>query len=276
MQRDEIGAPEQLGEIDLFHAELRRALGRQERIIGDHLHLQSDRAIGHDRADIAATDDAERLACDLDAHEAVLLPLPCLGGGVRLRDLPRERQHQRDRMLRRRDRIAERRIHHDDALGSRRGDVDVVDADAGAPDHLQAFCLLQDLGRHLGGRAHRQAVEIADQLGELLLVGAELRLEVDLDPAIPEDLHGGGRERIGDENLGRHGGLRPLSLSLLAKAGLACATGDGSWWLEHHAAFGSASLVSAKAQSSHSVSASTSARSTVEPHQMRKPGGASR
>ena len=43
-----------------------------------------------------------------------------------------------------------------------------------------------------------------------------------------------------------------------------------------HAAFGSASLLSAKAQSSHSVSASTSARSTVEPHQMRKPGGASR
>src|SRR5262245_24794780 len=43
-----------------------------------------------------------------------------------------------------------------------------------------------------------------------------------------------------------------------------------------HAAFGSASLLSAKAQSSQSVSASTSARSTVEPHQMRKPGGASR
>src|ERR1700730_16810615 len=52
-------------------------------------------------------------------------------------------------MLGRGDRMAERRIHHDDAPGRRRGDVDVVDADAGAPDHLQAFCLLQDLGRHL-------------------------------------------------------------------------------------------------------------------------------
>ena len=268
MQRDEIGAPEQLGEIDLLHAELCRALGRQERIIGDHLHLQSDRAIGHDRADIAATDDAKRLASDLDAHEAVR--------AVGRWNLAGERKHQRDRVFGGGDRIAERRIHHDDALGGRRGNIDVVDPDAGAPDHLQAFCLLQDLGRHLGGRAHRQAIEIADQLGELLLVGAELRLEVNLDPAIPEDLHGGGRERIGDENLGRHGLLRPLLLSLLAKAGLACATRDGSWWLEHHAAFGSASLVSAKAQSSHSVSASTSARSTVEPHQMRKPGGASR
>src|SRR5258708_38698681 len=109
------------------------------------------------------------------------------------------------------------------------------------------------MGRDLGGRGHGQAIEVADELGELLLVGAELRVEVDLDPAIPEDLHGGGRGRIGDENLGRHGLLRPLSLSLVAKAGPACATPDGSWWLEHPAAFGGASLVSAKAQSSHSV-----------------------
>ena len=47
---------------------------------------------------------------------------------------------------------------------------------------------------------------------------------------------------------------------------------DGS----RYAALRSASLLLAKAQSSQSVSASTSARSTVEPHQMRKPGGASR
>src|SRR5262249_49714632 len=147
---------------------------------------------------------------------------------------------------------------------------------AGAPDHLQAFCLLQNLGRHLGGRAYGQAIEIANDVGELLLVGAELRLEVDLDPAILEDLHGGGRERIGDENLGSHGLLLRLWLSSSAEAGSACVMHDQSWWWEHPAARGSASLASGKAQSSHSVRASTSARSTVEPHQMRKPGGASR
>ena len=38
------------------------ALRRQERIVGDHLHLQADGAVGDDRADIAAADDAERLA----------------------------------------------------------------------------------------------------------------------------------------------------------------------------------------------------------------------
>ncbi len=72
------------------------------------------------------------------------------------------------------------------------------------PITLRRFRLLQDLGRDLGGRADGETIEIADDVGELLLVGAELRLEVDLDAAIPEDLHGGGRERVGDENFGGH------------------------------------------------------------------------
>src|SRR3954470_3991010 len=43
-----------------------------------------------------------------------------------------------------------------------------------------------------------------------------------------------------------------------------------------YAAFGRAALARALDQSSQCVSASTSARSTVAPHQMRKPAGASR
>ena len=72
------------------------------------------------------------------------------------------------------------------------------------PITLRCLRLLQNFARDLGGRADGEAVEIADQLGELVLVGAELGLEVDLDAAILEDLHGGRRERVGDENLGRH------------------------------------------------------------------------
>ena len=97
------------------------------------------RAVGDDRADIAAADDAERLAGDLDAHEAVLLPLAGLGRGVGLRDLARQREHQRDGVFGGGDRIAERRVHHDDAARRRRRDVDIVDADAGAADHLEVL-----------------------------------------------------------------------------------------------------------------------------------------
>ena len=57
-------------------------------------------------------------------------------------------------------------------------------------------------GADLGGRADGEAVETADQFGELVLVLAEIGLEIDLDAAILEDLDGGGRQGIGDENFG--------------------------------------------------------------------------
>ena len=115
VQRDEVGAAEELVELDLVDAELHRALLRQERIEGDHLHLQADGAVGDDRADIAAADDAERLGRDLDAHEAVLLPLAGLGRGVGGGELAGDREHQRDGVLGGGDRIAEGRVHDDDA-----------------------------------------------------------------------------------------------------------------------------------------------------------------
>jgi hypothetical protein len=94
----------------------------------------------------------------------------------------------------------------DDALGGGRGNVDVVDADAGASDHLEAFRPFQDLRRDLGRGTDRETVEIPDDLGELLLVASELRLKIDLDAAILENLHRGGRESIGDKDFGGHGG----------------------------------------------------------------------
>ena len=111
------------------------------------------------------------------------------------------------------DGIAEGRVHHDDALGRRRRDVDVVDADASAADHLQVGRPFENLRRHLGGGSDHEAVVVADDLGELVLVLAEVGLEIDLDAAILEDLHGRGRESVGDENLGSHD-IDPIELVL--------------------------------------------------------------
>src|SRR5204863_296763 len=83
----------------------------------------------------------------------------------------------------------------------------IVDPDAGAADHLQLPALFENFRRDLGGRADREAIELADQFGEPVLVGTELRLEIDLDAAILEDLHGGGGKSIRDENARRHGRL---------------------------------------------------------------------
>ncbi len=153
---------QQLVELDLLDAELDGALLRQEGVEGDDLHLQADGAVGDDRADIAAADHAERLAGDLDAHEAVLLPLAGLGRGVGggswrasanimamacsavVIELPKGVFIT---MMPRR--------------GGRRH-VDVVDADAGAADDLEVRRGGEQLVGDLGGRADGEAVVVAD------------------------------------------------------------------------------------------------------------------
>src|SRR5262245_57076890 len=99
-------------------------------------------------------------------------------------------------MLRRRDRIPERRVHDDDAARCGRRNVDIVHADSGSADHLQAVCTLEYFGGDLGGRANRKAVIVADDRCELVLVLAEYWLEIDVDPAILEDLNGRRRQRV--------------------------------------------------------------------------------
>ena len=184
MQRDEISAREKIVQLELFDADLMGALhAAQERIERDDPHPQSDAARGDDRADISAADDAERLAGQLDAHEAVLFPFSRLGRDISARDLAGERKHERDGMLGGGDRIAERRVHHDDAASGGGGNVDVVDADAGAADNSQFGRALEQLGRDLRGGADGETVIVADDLGELVLV--EPRFDIDLDPDAP-------------------------------------------------------------------------------------------
>ena len=72
------------------------------------------------------------------------------------------------------------------------------------PITLRFLAFSRIFAGHLGGGADGEAVVVADELGEFVLVLAEGGLEIDLDAAILEDLHGGGRQRVGNENFG-HG-----------------------------------------------------------------------
>ena len=171
------------------------------------MHADADGLLADDAADIAGTDDAERLAGDLDAHELRLLPLAGLRGGVGGGKLAGDGEHQRDGMLGGGDRIAEGRVHDDDAAARGGRDIDIVDADAGAADDLEVGRRRDQLFRRLGGGADGEAVIVADDLGELFLVLAELRLEVDIDAAIAKDLDGGFREFVGYEYARCHDGL---------------------------------------------------------------------
>src|SRR5215203_1879608 len=108
-------------------------------------------------------------------------------------------------MLGSRDRVSERCVHHDHALGGRGRNVDIVDPDTGTADHLQVLGILQKLGGYFGGGADCKSVKTADNPSKLLLVGTELRLEIDFDAAVLEDLNGSVGKSIGNKNFGSHG-----------------------------------------------------------------------
>ena len=206
MKGDEIGAGQQLIQLDLGDTHRARALLAQERVIGHNLHVQAKRAVADDTADIARADHAEGLVVQLDPHETRLLPLAGMGGGVGLGQLAGDRKHHRYRMFGGGDGVAERRVHHDHALFRRRRNIDVVNADPGAGDDFQTVCAFQQLGGHLGRRADGKTVVIADDFGQLFLVLAQLGHEINLDTTITKDLDGGFGQGVRDENLGGHDG----------------------------------------------------------------------
>ncbi len=225
VQGDEVGAVKQLIQFHLGHAHRLRALLAQERVVGHDLHMQPQRPVADDAADIAGADHAEGLVEQLDPHEAVLLPLARMGGFGGFRQLPRHREHHRNRVLGRGDGVAEGRIHHDHALFGRGRDIDIVDPDTGAADDLEPGRRFQHLFCNLGRGADCKAVILPDHFEELILVSAKIGQVVDLDPPVAEYLDSGFRQFVGDENFGCHfkrllefreiegrfwGGLRPL------------------------------------------------------------------
>ena len=245
VQGDEIGAGQQFVERHPLNPEIDGALGRQERVVADHLHLEALRAVGDDRADIAAADNAKRLAAELDPHKARLLPLAGLGRAVGGGDLPRQREHHRNGVLGGGDGVAIGRVHHDDpALGGGRH-VDIVDPDAGPADHLERARRSDQRRGHLGRRAHREPVIFTD----CRAVGRQAARS-----ALPRRCRARQRPRR------RAGSARRRSGPSGIKAQRPCA----------------ASRSCSQAQSSQGSSASTSLRSTVAPVQMRMPGGEAR
>ena len=261
-KRDEIRPPKQSIELDLLDAEVGGPLWRQIGVERHDLHLQSAGAVGNDSADIAAADDPQALAGNLDADQLRLGPFAGPGGEVGQRNLTRQRQHQGDGMLGGGDGVAERRVHDDDA--ARRGGfkVDIIHADAGTPDHLELVRGGDDLLGHLRGRAHRDPVIAGNDLDEL--VAGEIGFDVSVDPAPGEDIEGQSAELVGNKHLWRHC-LSPLAPESLGGGGQAACVEAAS-----------SERSAAKAQSSQGSSASRSLVSTVAPHQSRKPGGASR
>src|SRR2546423_10404164 len=93
------GFPYLSGRLDALGAELTEALLRDEGVVRDDAHPEAESPPRHLLADPAEPEHAQRLALELDATVPSALPTSLLQCGVRLRNVPRERNQQPDRML---------------------------------------------------------------------------------------------------------------------------------------------------------------------------------
>jgi len=96
------------------------------------------------------------------------------------------------------DRVAEGRVHHDDAPRGCRLDVDVVDADARSPDDLELLGRGDDLRGGLGRGSHGETVVGTDDFFELVF--GETDVHVDGDAALFEDGDGRRGKLIRDQD----------------------------------------------------------------------------
>ena len=110
-------------------------------------------------------------------------------------------------MLGCRDRIAERRVHHDDTAAGRSGNIDIVDADTSAANDLEVLGGSNQFFGDFGCRADGKTIVLADHFEQFFFVLAKVRQVVDLDTVILEYLHGGRRKFIGYEYARCHHGL---------------------------------------------------------------------
>jgi len=150
------------------HAEFFRALFGQKRIVADHFHAERLRPLGDLAADAAHADDAEHFVAQFDADERFPVPLAADGFGVGLRNHARASHDHGKRMFTRRNRIAVRRVDNDNPSLRSRFEIDVVDADPGASDHLEAGSGVHNPFGHFGLAPDEQGVVFADDADQLI------------------------------------------------------------------------------------------------------------
>ena len=169
---DEVRLRQELVEGHQLHAELGGAGGGDVGVVREDLGVEALQAGRDEGADPAEADDADLLLEELDAGVLGALPLAVLERGAGLRDVAGEAQDVADGQFGGGDDVGGRRVdHHDAGLGGGL-DVDVVEADACAGDHLEVLRGGDGLGVHLGGGADQDRVDVGDRGEQLGTVGA--------------------------------------------------------------------------------------------------------
>ena len=158
MQRDHIGAHQQIVKGQFLYPQLGGTLFRQIGVIGDDMDMQTARSIAYDLPDVAHADDPQGLVGKFSPQKARFFPFARMGRGVGRRNLPGDGKHQGDAVLGSGDGVAKGRVHDDHAPPRGLLRVDIIDADAGATNDFQICCGFKDSVAHPRGRAHRKPI----------------------------------------------------------------------------------------------------------------------
>ncbi len=216
MKADEIGLLEDPLDI-IRHLDplLLRIFRRRQRIVSEHLHVESAGHLGHGHADPPEADQAQDLAVELISRVFLAVPGPgfeTVAGGDHV---AAHGQHQRHRVLGGAERIAPGRVHHKDSLAGRLLDVDIVHPHAGPGDALELARISQNLRRDFGVAADDQPVILADDRGQLVF--ADPRLDDGLDAVgRVDDIDSFPGQFVSDQNFHhtQHSRNCPLSVRL--------------------------------------------------------------
>ena len=117
--------------------------------------------------------DPPRAGEEPDHGFPVTAPAAFASGANGVDDAPRQRQHQRHGVVGHLGRVRPGHVGREDAELGGGVEVDRVDADSQAADHLELRTALEHRARGQGHDADQGAVGVAEQTGEVVLASAD-------------------------------------------------------------------------------------------------------
>ena len=204
---DVVGFSQQGVKINQLNANLMRTFFCNIRVVTNGGHFHSLHTFGNTAADTADADDAKGFALYLNAVKGFAVPFAFLNGLMCLRNVTSHSHHHSNGVLGSSHSVAFRGVEYDDAFSGSGGDIDVVNANAGTADNLQAGGGFNNLFGYLGHAAGYQAIVIVDNLDKLLRlhVGHYIYIKV-----FAQQSYAFFADIVADKNF--HGDLSPLCI----------------------------------------------------------------
>ena len=177
------------------------------RVITNGGHFHSLHTFGNAAADAANADDAKSFALYLNAIEGFAVPFAFLNGLMSLWNVACHSHHHSNSVLGSCHGVAFWGVEYDNAFSGSGGDINVVNANAGAADNLQTGRGFDNLFGYFGHAAGYQAIVIVDNLDKLLRlhVGHYIYIKV-----FAQQSYAFFADIVADKNF--HGDLSPLCI----------------------------------------------------------------